>query len=187
MTTREYYHRFFQDLSSFLNTLYRVDLRLRPEGESGPITRSLAAMESYYWSMGQSWERLAFIRARPIAGDTALGAELLEQLTPFTYPRFSQPSIFQEIASFKLRIEREVVGTEQLDLNIKSGFGGIREIEYQVQVLQIAQGGRNPFLQTASVLEALEQFVKYSVLPVAKARFLRKTYLILRHIENRLQ
>jgi len=193
ITNQEYFHRFFRDLSRFLHersdagALYNLDLRLRPEGNSGPIARSFDSMESYYWTAGQTWERLAFVRARPIAGDTALGAEFLEQLTPFVYPRFPRSSIFHEIAGVKLRIERETVGSDNAYLDIKSGYGGIREIEYQVQALQMTQGGRNPFLQTTSILEALDQLEKYAILPFAKTRFLRHAYLMLRHIENRLQ
>ncbi len=189
----EFYARMCRDYGAFLQGrsehgfLYNVDLRLRPEGDSGPIVRSFAGMTNYYWAAGQTWERLAFIRARAVAGDATLGAELLEELNPFRYPRSVSPGLLQEIAGVKVRTEREVVGEEHLERDIKSGYGGIREIEFFVQSLQLLNGGKNPFLQTASSMDALDQLVRYGLVVDEDRVFLRGAYEFLRLVENRLQ
>lgn len=193
VVTQEFFNRFFRDFSGLLTEhnehghLYNLDLRLRPEGDSGPIARSFAATANYYYTAGQTWERLALIRARPVGGATGLGLELLEELNPFRYPRFPSPNILNEVSGVKIRTEKELVGEEKLELDVKSGKGGIREIEFVVQAFQITQGGGNPFLQTHSTLEALEKLERYGLLPAADCRGLREAYLFLRLVENRLQ
>ena len=167
--------------------LYRVDLRLRPEGDSGPLVRRFSGLLNYYWTMGQTWERLAWIRARPVAGDLSLGGELLEELNAFRYPRSTSPALLQEVAGVKLRTEREVVGAGMLERDIKSGIGGIREIEFFVQAHQLINGGRNPFLQTGSTAAALERLARYNLIDEDTRAFLWSSYLFLREVENRIQ
>jgi len=167
--------------------VYNVDVRLRPEGETGPLVRSLSSMENYYPVAGQTWERLALIKARPVAGDRSLGEEFLESVHAFRYPRHPPPGLLTEVAGVKLRIEREVVGTTDLDRHIKSGHGGIREIEFYLQTLQILNAGNNPFLQSGSTLDALDQMARYEIIEEADGQFLRQAYLFLREVENRLQ
>ncbi|MBC2593702.1 hypothetical protein H5P28_05445 [Ruficoccus amylovorans] len=191
--SRQFFDRFFRDLSARLSQnapegqLYRIDLRLRPEGETGPLVRTFAALTGYYWSAGQLWERMAWIKARPVAGDRALAGEILEELNPFRYPRSLTGNLVSEVAGLKARTEREVVGEARLAADIKSGPGGIREIEYPVQALQLLEGGRNPFLQSGSTLEALGQLARYGLLPPAEAGELTEAYRFLRMVENRLQ
>ncbi len=167
--------------------LYRADLRLRPEGAGSPLVRSFAGMEHYYAAAGQSWERMALIKARPVAGDHSLGGELMETLHSFRYPRHAPPTLLDEIASMKTRTEKEVVGTDNLNDNLKSGYGGIREIEFVVQTLQLLHAGRTPFLQTHSTVEGLEQLARYQLIDEADARKLAEAYWLLRAIENRVQ
>ncbi len=167
--------------------LFRTDLRLRPEGARSPLVRSFSGMENYYAAAGQSWERMALIKARPVAGDTALGGELLESLHAFRYPRHAPPGLLTEISAMKKRTEKEVVGTDNLHENIKSGYGGIREIEFVAQSLQLLHAGRNPFLQTHSTEETLERLVRYGFLGEEDAARLREAYWLLRAVENRLQ
>lgn len=167
--------------------MFRVDLRLRPEGEFGPIVSSLSALENYYSSSGQTWERLALIKARPVAGNKGLGEELLESVQSFRYPRHPPPSVLQEVAAMKARTEQEVVGSEALQRDIKSGFGGIREIEFRVQSLQLLNAGRFPFLQTGSTIAALTQLARYELLPSDEAEFLAEAYWFLRAVEHRVQ
>jgi glutamate-ammonia-ligase adenylyltransferase len=167
--------------------MFRVDLRLRPEGEFGPIVSSLSALENYYSSSGQTWERLALIKARPVAGSKGLGEELLESVQSFRYPRHPPPSVLQEVAAMKARTELEVVGSEALQRDIKSGYGGIREIEFRVQSLQLLNAGRFPFLQTGSTVAALAQLSRYELLPVEEAQFLEEAYWFLRAVEHRVQ
>jgi [glutamine synthetase] adenylyltransferase / [glutamine synthetase]-adenylyl-L-tyrosine phosphorylase len=167
--------------------LFRVDLRLRPEGEFGPIVSSLSALENYYSSSGQTWERLALIKARPVAGNKGLGEELLESVQSFRYPRHPPPSVLQEVAAMKARTELEIVGSEALQRDIKSGYGGIREIEFRVQSLQLINAGRYPFLQTGSTVAALTQLARYELLPVDESKFLEEAYWFLRAVEHRVQ
>src|ERR1043165_9687155 len=117
-------------------TLYRIDLRLRPEGDAGPLARSLAGYENYYAQWGQTWERMMLIKARRVAGDTALASEFLEMVQPFRYPRWLNEGVLREIAAMKERIENEVVKAGELERNVKLGRGGIREAEFIVQTLQ---------------------------------------------------
>ncbi len=167
--------------------LYYVDLRLRPEGDSGPLAWRYGALVNYYWTRGQTWERLAWIRARPVAGDLSLGGELLEEINAFRYPRSTSPAMLQEVAGAKLRTEREVVGAGLLERDVKSGVGGIREIEFFVQAHQLINGGRNPFLQTGSTEQALERLARYNLIDEATRAFLLEAYFFLRQVENRVQ
>lgn len=167
--------------------MFRVDLRLRPEGDFGPIISSLSSLENYYASSGQAWERLALIKARPVAGNKGLGEELLESVQSFRYPRHPPRSVLQEVAAMKARTEQEVVGSEALLRDIKSGFGGIREIEFRVQSLQMLNAGRYPFLQTGSTIAALAQLSRYELLEPTEASFLEEAYWFLRSVEHRVQ
>ncbi len=168
-------------------TLYRIDLRLRPEGDAGPLARSLGSYENYYAQWGQTWERMMLIKARCVAGDESLASEFFEMLQPFRYPRSLGEWILREVAETKLRIENEVVKAGEIDRNVKLGRGGIREIEFIVQALQLLKAGRIPFLQNARTLPALEKMVQYHLLPEADARKLADAYCFLRDVEHRLQ
>ncbi|PTY07400.1 hypothetical protein DB347_08860 [Opitutaceae bacterium EW11] len=189
----EYFTKIAETISASLSSqtsegfLFRVDARLRPEGAFGPLVRSLTSLENYYAVAGQTWERLALLKARPIAGDLSLGFELLESLQSFRYPRNPPPSLLEEVSAMKRRTEQEVVGTESLENDVKSGTGGIREVEFVVQALQLMYAGRYPFLQTNSTDAALDQLVRYGLMPAEKADRLRKSYWWLRQLEHRLQ
>src|SRR5438093_9248817 len=114
-------------------TLFRIDMRLRPEGRAGPLARSLSSYENYYAQWGQTWERMMLIKARPVGGDEALGSEFLEMVQPFRYPRSLNERIFAEVAATKQRIETEIVKAGEIERNVKLGHGGIREIEFVTQ------------------------------------------------------
>jgi len=193
VSNREFWNRYYRDVNGMLSArspfgqLYNIDMRLRPEGDGGPLVRNFSAMANYYWAQGQTWERLAWLRARTVAGELNLGAELLEELHPFRYPRYPPPQLLQEVGGVKVRTEKEVVGKDQLERDIKSGRGGIREIEFQVQALQLIHAGRNPFLQGGNTLETIGKLERYGFFEEDKARFLREAYLFLRTVENRLQ
>ncbi|HEY1170795.1 MAG TPA: bifunctional [glutamate--ammonia ligase]-adenylyl-L-tyrosine phosphorylase/[glutamate--ammonia-ligase] adenylyltransferase [Verrucomicrobiae bacterium] len=167
--------------------LYRVDVRLRPEGDAGPLVRSLQSYENYYAQWGQIWERMMLLKARPVAGSAALGAEFLEMIQPFRYPRSLNLRILNEVAATKDRIETEVVRSGELDRNVKLGRGGIREIEFIVQTHQVLQGGRNPFLHGAQTIPALKNLVRYRLIPPQEAEQLTAAYCFLRDVEHRLQ
>ncbi len=167
--------------------LYRIDLRLRPEGDLGPLNRSLSSYENYYAQWGQTWERMMLIKSRCVAGDQALAAELLETIQPFRYPRSINESVLHEVAAMKDRIENEVVKTDELDRNVKLGRGGIREVEFVAQALQLLHAGRQPFLQGAQTLPALEKLSQYELLQGEDSRSLADAYCFLRNVEHRLQ
>ncbi len=166
---------------------YRVDLRLRPEGDAGPLARSLESCENYYAQWGQSWERMMLIKARYVAGDKGLASEFSEMIQPFRFPRSLSPEILGEIAAMKGRIENEVVRAGELERNVKLGHGGIREIEFVVQSLQVLHAGNLPFLQIPQTLPCLEKLVQYNLLSEAESKQLDAAYRFLRDVEHRLQ
>ncbi len=192
-TNQECFVRVCQELTARLQErdehgfLYNADLRLRPQGDSGPLVPSLQGLENYYYVSGQVWERLALIKARAVAGDLGLGDELFERINPFRYPRHPPPFLLEGIAGVKIRIEKEVVGQNALRDHLKSGYGGIREIEFFVQALQMINGGKNPFVHTPNTLSAIDQLERYQLLGNEQASFLRRSYLSLRRLENQLQ
>ncbi|MEY2543442.1 MAG: [glutamine synthetase] adenylyltransferase / [glutamine synthetase]-adenylyl-L-tyrosine [Verrucomicrobiota bacterium] len=167
--------------------LFRIDLRLRPEGSAGPLARSLESMENYYAGFGETWERIALIKARRIAGGRELAYEFLRQHQPFIYPRSPTPDLLDEIAKIKRRIERDALGMDKLDRDVKLGRGGIREIEFVVQTLQFIHGGRNAFLQETSTLNALRGLAGLELIPPAEVVDLDRAYRFLRQVEHRLQ
>jgi glutamate-ammonia-ligase adenylyltransferase len=144
-------------------------------------------MENYYAGFGETWERLALIKARGIAGSRELAYEFLRQHQSFIYPRSTTPDLLDEIASIKHRIERDIVGTEKLERDVKLGRGGIRDIEFIVQTLQLIHGARHPFLQEPSMLKALRGLRELDLLPGYEVLTLDKTYRFLRRVEHRLQ
>ncbi len=167
--------------------LYNIDLRLRPEGSTGPIVRSLPAMEHYYYARGQTWERLALLRARPVAGKLSLGEEFFESVNPFRYPRHPPEEMLSDVAGVKIKTEKELAGKNQLENDLKSGYGGIREIEFFVQALQLLHAGKYPFLQVESTLETIQLLDRYDLLDSGDASFLTGAYIFLRTVEHRLQ
>lgn len=167
--------------------LFRMDLRLRPEGSTGPVARSLESLENYYAGFGETWERLALIKARVIAGSEELAYDFFREHQPFIYPKSPTPELLDEIAAIKRRIERDLVGHENLERNVKLGTGGIREIEFVVQALQLLHGARHAFLQETSTLKALPALAELELLPRAEAFALEKAYRFLRRVEHRLQ
>src|SRR5881392_2219589 len=191
------YHEFFNRLGKRIletfstphpaGSLFRVDLRLRPEGSAGPLARSLESMENYYAGFGETWERLALIKARGIAGSRELAYEFLRLHQPFIYPKSATPDLLEEIANIKHRIERDVVGPEKLERDVKLGRGGIRDIEFIVQTLQLIHGARNPFVQEPSMLKALRALRELDLLPHDQVLALDNAYRFLRRVEHRLQ
>src|SRR5208282_4444580 len=167
--------------------LFRIDLRLRPEGDAGPLARSLESYENYYAQWGQTWERMMLIKARCVAGDEGLAAEFLEMIQSFRFPPLLSADVLREVAAVKDRIEREIVRAKELERNVKLGRGGIREIEFVVQSLQILHAGRLPFLQTAQTLPCLAKLAQYKLLAEEEAQQLAAAYQFLRDVEHRLQ
>jgi glutamate-ammonia-ligase adenylyltransferase len=193
LTNHQFYLRLSEAIISEISrmtaegALFRIDLRLRPEGKAGPLARSLASYESYYAQWGQTWERMMLIKARPVAGDKALGAEFLEMVQPFRFPRSISEEIPREVGAMKQRTENEIVRSGELERNVKLGRGGIREIEFVSQTFQVLHAGRIPFLQTSQTLPALEKLSDYHLLEASDAQKLRRAYIFLRDLEHRIQ
>ena len=168
-------------------TIFRIDLRLRPEGSSGPLVRSLESCENYYAEWGETWERMALIKARCVAGDAALGEEFVQMVQPFVYARHAGTQVIQQMAAIKQRIETEIVRSDRLTRHVKLGIGGIREIEFIVQSFQVLRGGRLVQLRDRSTLRTLKLLAKARLLDAAAADALATAYRFLRNVEHRLQ
>jgi glutamate-ammonia-ligase adenylyltransferase len=191
------YHEFFTRLAEKITgsfaapgrdgALFRIDIRLRPEGASGPLARSLESMENYYAGFGETWERMALIKARAVAGSQELFYEFAHRLQPFIYPRSLSVDALDEIAGIKRRIEREIVGDAGLTRNVKLGRGGIREIEFVTQALQLLHGARHAFLQERNTLKALRALSQLNLVEAGDMEALTGAYRFLRDAEHRLQ
>ncbi|GKX56890.1 glutamate-ammonia-ligase adenylyltransferase [Leminorella grimontii] len=167
--------------------VYRVDMRLRPFGDGGPLVFSFSALEDYYQEQGRDWERYAMVKAR-VLGDAgeAYAEELKRMLRPFVFRRYIDFSVIQSLRGMKGMIAREVRRRGLAD-NIKLGAGGIREIEFITQVFQLIRGGREPKLQGNALLPTLEAIAELELLSREQADALRDSYLYLRRLENLLQ
>ncbi len=166
---------------------YRVDMRLRPDGEEGALARSLAATLGYYETRGRTWERQALIKCRPVAGDLDLGRTFLEAITPFIYRRYLGASEISEIKAMKRRIEQRTVSAGVADFEVKTGHGGIRDVEFVVQFLQLLHGGEYPVVRSANTLLAIHQLEEVGCLTADERSIMDDTYRFLRRVEHRLQ
>ncbi len=167
--------------------VFRVDLRLRPEGQQGPLAQSLGGYEIYYESWGQTWERSALIKARPVVGNGEVGREFVERITPFVYRKYLDFSAIVEIREMKQKINREVQLKGKTYRDVKLGYGGIREIEFLVQALHLIYGGRDRTLRERNTLRALYTLAQKGLLSYEEASDLSKAYHFLRTVEHRIQ
>ncbi len=166
--------------------LFRVDVRLRPYGDNGPIVMSFESMESYYESQGREWERYAWIKGRCIAGDHEAGKSLIEALKPFIYRRYLDFGAFESLRDMKQMIALEVEKKGMQD-NIKLGRGGIREIEFFGQAFQLIRGGVVPDLQEQGIQKVLKILVRENIISQNVCEELLTSYEFLRKTEHRLQ
>ncbi|MEW6982382.1 bifunctional [glutamate--ammonia ligase]-adenylyl-L-tyrosine phosphorylase/[glutamate--ammonia-ligase] adenylyltransferase [Colwelliaceae bacterium 6471] len=191
MDNQQFFTRLGQKLITALNQktadgfVYRVDMRLRPFGESGPIVMTFNAMEDYYQEQGRDWERYAMLKARLI-GNSEYHHKLSSMLRPFVYRRYIDFSVIDSLRRMKMMISQEV-RRKQLVNNIKLGAGGIREIEFIVQVFQLIRGGRIAELQQRNLLSVLPLLVKYQEITQDSKQVLENAYRFLRRVENILQ
>ena len=165
----------------------RVDLRLRPHGSAGPASLALDAMLQYYDQLGRTWERQAWVKARAIAGDMALAGRLVAELEPWVYRRWLTRADISGIKALKRRIERRAIraGTDAAD--VKEGRGGIRDVEFTIQFLQLLAGGDNPAVRSGNTLEAIRRLATAGSLTDQERAILEKTYTLLRTVEHRIQ
>jgi len=167
--------------------VFRVDLRLRPDGSKGALANSLHAAELYYESWGQTWERGAMIKARPVAGDTDLGSEFLRAIAPFVYRRSLDFTAIEEIQELKDRVDQAAARSRERGVDVKLGHGGIREIEFFVQTHQLIYGGKDPSLRLRGTEETLSALSAAGIVSEAERRTLVSAYRFLRSLEHRIQ
>ncbi len=174
-------------VSELLRGAFRVDLRLRPGGSRSPLAASLESAISFYQSFGQTWERAALLRARPIAGHLELGRQLLSELNHFIYRRYLDFETLRQLRAMKQQIERELRSSALVEQNIKLGRGGIRELEFIVQALTLVYGGRDPRLRCPQTVTAIGRLESLGYVAASRARQLAAAYLFLRDVEHKLQ
>jgi glutamate-ammonia-ligase adenylyltransferase len=177
--------KFFSGSSHEIN-FYRIDTRLRPYGDGGPLVMSAAAFEEYYQAQGREWERYAMIKARPVAGDIEAGNRVLKTLNSFIYRRYFDYGSFDSFRDMKNRITLQVK-SKKLKNNIKLGAGGIREIEFFGQLFQLIRGGVEPSLQQRQILTVLKLLQTHDCIDENTRQDLESAYVFLRLTENRLQ
>src|SRR5271166_2826578 len=188
----EYFQRLGRQFIALLDArtedgfVFRVDMRLRPFGESGPLVFSLAALEDYLQQHGRDWERYAWIKARPIVGIEAYAATYRDYVRPFVYRRYLDFGVFESLRDMKALIAREVARRD-LEQDLKLGRGGIREIEFVVQSFQLVRGGSDRRLQSPSLLDVLPLLAGEKLLPDRAVEDLTNAYFMLRRTENLLQ
>jgi glutamate-ammonia-ligase adenylyltransferase len=194
-------HRFYAELSRRITTaleeltgegiVFRVDLRLRPESRNGPLCNSLAAAERYYETFGRTWERQAWLRARPCAGDLALGDELLAMLDSFVYPRSAGPGMLDDVRALRAQFRDPAdaggpLGAADSGFDVKLGGGGIRDVELVVQTLQLLHGGKRRDIRERNTPRALPRLVVAGLLTDREARTLADAYRFWRQLEHRV-
>ncbi len=190
-------HAFFNKLGEMISKalsqvtedgfVFRVDVGLRPEGKSGDMAVSLRSAEIYYESWGQSWERTAMLKARPVAGSLALGEQLLKTLQPFIYRKYLDYNLIEDMKQMKQKIDASLARSMEGEINLKLGRGGIREIEFFIQALQLVYAGKNPKLRERNSLRALETLLAANLLGEEDHQKLRDAYRFLRSVEHRIQ
>ncbi|GAA3907410.1 bifunctional [glutamate--ammonia ligase]-adenylyl-L-tyrosine phosphorylase/[glutamate--ammonia-ligase] adenylyltransferase [Halomonas cibimaris] len=189
---QEYFTKIGQKLIAALDSVtadgfaFRVDMRLRPLGDGGPLVGSFAALLAYYQDQGREWERYAMLKARPVAGDVVGGAELLRGLRPFVYRKYLDFGAIESLRGLKTMIHREVK-RRGMETNVKLGPGGIREVEFVVQAFQLIRGGRDTELQQTSLRAALTRLPALGLLPQKAVDELLPDYAFLRDLEHALQ
>ncbi|MEQ1545463.1 bifunctional [glutamate--ammonia ligase]-adenylyl-L-tyrosine phosphorylase/[glutamate--ammonia-ligase] adenylyltransferase [Methyloglobulus sp.] len=188
----EFFTRLCQKLVKVLDDItvdgfvFRTDIRLRPFGDSGAVIMTFDGMENYYLTQAREWERYAMIKARQVAGDFRMGAQLMAMLKPFVYRRYLDYGAFEELRGLKLQITQELKRKDRME-NIKLGPGGIREIEFIGQAFQLIRGGHEKALQTRGILDVLAILDNKNLLMHTDAEQLSQSYRFLRRVENHIQ
>jgi glutamate-ammonia-ligase adenylyltransferase len=193
ISASQYFRRLSQKITVALSEVtgegyvYRVDLRLRPEGRMGSIAYSLEGFRRYYNSRGETWERLMLLKAWPVAGDRELGRKFLQMVSPFVYDRPFDFKALNDVRGIKKKIDQKMAVSRQRRRNVKLGFGGIREIELIAQALQVSYGGEIPEIRERNTLKALVLLCDRSLISEEECSTLSRAYIFLRDVENKLQ
>ena len=192
LTHQEYFSRVVRQLNQLLSDttadgfVYRVDLRLRPWGESGPVVLNHSALEHYYQLHGREWEQYAMVKARIISGSDSSRESLATMLRPFVFRKYLDYRVFDGLATLKSKIDTQAK-SRGMRVNIKVGQGGIREIEFFVQAFQILRGGRNRELQCSGIFDSFEALRRHKIVDETSIDKLLAAYSFLRLLENRIQ
>jgi len=190
LALEEFYSRVTTEMLRLLTAApaaYRVDFRLRPEGQRGPLVRTLASTLAYYDTLSRTWERQALIKVRPIAGDAGLGRRFLEAIEPFVYRKYLSYAEINEIKVIKRKIEQRSTRAGESLTDVKTGFGGIRDVEFVIQFLQLLNGGDLPDVRQNNTLLAIQALLSADCLTPTEGDILEKGYRFLRKTEHRLQ
>ncbi len=193
ITNHQYFIKLAEKLTAAIGQktedgfVFRVDLRLRPEGQRGPLAQSLGGYEIYYESWGQTWERSALIKARPVAGDESVGREFQDRIAPFVYRKYLDYSAITEIRDMKQKINKDVEQKGKTFRDVKLGYGGIREIEFVIQALQLIYAGKDRSLREKNSLKALHMLSQKGLITYEEHESLAKAYVFLRTVEHRIQ
>ncbi|MBI2478580.1 MAG: bifunctional [glutamate--ammonia ligase]-adenylyl-L-tyrosine phosphorylase/[glutamate--ammonia-ligase] adenylyltransferase, partial [Planctomycetia bacterium] len=193
VSNQEFFERLVRSFTKLLSeptdlgTAYRVDLRLRPEGSQGPVATTIDSAQRYYDVKGRTWERQAFVKARAIAGDLDLGRQFLTQLEPWVYRRYLARADITGIKALKRRIEQRSRREGSDARNVKTGAGGIRDIEFVIQFLQLLNGGDLPEVRGGNTLAAIGGLEQAGCLTMQERTILEQNYEFLRNVEHRLQ
>ena len=192
LSHQEFFTRLVKMLSRVLSEttadgfVYRVDLRLRPWGDSGPVVLNHSALEHYYQLHGREWEQYAMVKARVLSGSASERRHIDAIIKPFVYRKYHDYRVFEGLAALKDKIDDQAKSKGMRD-NLKVGQGGIREIEFFVQAFQILKGGRNRRLQSSSILSCFDSLAAEQIVDRESLRHLREAYCFLRRLENRIQ
>jgi glutamate-ammonia-ligase adenylyltransferase len=166
---------------------FRIDMRLRPGGRNSPLAVPFDGALGFYQNFGQTWERAALLRARPVAGSIELGRQLLDELSRFIYRSYLDFDTLRQLRAMKHQVEAELRSPAMIERDLKLGYGGIRELEFIVQSLTLIYGGRDPRIRTEKTIEALNRLAEHGYLPSSRAGHLAEAYLFLRNVEHKLQ
>jgi len=190
-------HQYFVKLSEMLSQVigqttdegfvFRVDTRLRPEGERGDLASPLRSYEVYYESWGQTWERAALLKVRPVAGDEDLGKAFLKMIQPFVYRKYLDFTAIDEIRDMKVKIDNSIAVKGKDVRNVKLGYGGIREVEFFVQALQLLYGGKEPLIRERNTMRALHKLAQKGFISYEEEGILSAAYQFMRRVEHMIQ
>ncbi|MEK7283144.1 MAG: bifunctional [glutamate--ammonia ligase]-adenylyl-L-tyrosine phosphorylase/[glutamate--ammonia-ligase] adenylyltransferase [Acidobacteriota bacterium] len=193
ISNREFFTRLATEVTRLIagggpeGQVFRVDLGLRPGGGDGEIAISLGAAVAYYRNWAEAWERQALIKARPASGDLVLGRRFVESVEALVYAAAPDPYLVLEIGAMKDRIDARLSSAGRSESDIKLGRGGIRELEFGIQALQLQHGGRDPWLRHGNTLLALHRIADKGFVSYQEYAELSKAYVFLRDLEHRLQ
>ncbi len=193
LTNSEYFQKLGERLIKVLaeqtseGMIFRVDMRLRPHGRMGPLAVDVDSAIHYFENEGHAWERQALIKARPVAGDLDLGGRFVERTRPFVFPKYFDDETLEDIRNGKRQMEAQIAQRGETEIEVKLGRGGIRDIEFTVQMLQLLNGGRVPELRVPPTLRAIKALGEQNLLRPLDAQTLASNYVFLRQVEHRLQ